>query len=204
MVSRLIFSSITTCSRLPLGMDCIGKQTALWMICIRLAFNQIDNHTTISYMYVRGLFQVQVTITKYQQAKRALEADHMWSIVERMQELRMPPNAQTFSLILERPLMGGNLEIAVQYLGEMKARGIVPELQTAQNIIILAANLGHSRLALDIASAFEDESVRRLDNEVWLNCLISSAENLFVRLSNNSHTCQFNPLFIHSRRKAYP
>jgi hypothetical protein len=132
---------------------------------------------------------VQVTTTKYQQAKRALEADHMWSILDRMQELRMPPNAQTFSLILERPLIGGNLELAVQYLGLMNTLGIVPELQTAQNIIILATTLGYPRLALDIASTFEDNSVRRLDNEVWVNCLISSAENLFVRLFNNSHPC---------------
>jgi hypothetical protein len=132
---------------------------------------------------------VQVTTTKYQQAKRALEADHMWSILDRMQELRMPPNAQTFSLILERPLIGGNLELAVQYLGLMNTLGIVPELQTAQNIIILATTLGYPRLALDIASTFEDNSVRRLDNEVWVNCLISSAENLFVRLFNNSHAC---------------
>ena len=128
----------------------------------------------------------------------------MWSILERMQELRMPPNAQTFSLILERPLMGKNLEVAVQYLGEMNRRGIVPELQTAQNIIILATTLGHSRLALDIAKAFEEASVRRLDHEVWVNCLISSAENLFVRLSDNNHACQFNTLFIYSRRKACP
>lgn len=132
---------------------------------------------------------MQVTTTKYQQAKRALEADHMWSILDRMQELRMPPNAQTFSLILERPLIGGNLELAVQYLGLMNTLGIVPELQTAQNIIILATTLGYPRLALDIASTFEDNSVRRLDNEVWVNCLISSAENLFVRLFNNSHAC---------------
>jgi hypothetical protein len=113
----------------------------------------------------------------------------MWSILDRMQELRMPPNAQTFSLILERPLIGGNLELAVQYLGLMNTLGIVPELQTAQNIIILATTLGYPRLALDIASTFEDNSVRRLDNEVWVNCLISSAENLFVRLFNNSHAC---------------
>lgn len=110
----------------------------------------------------------------------------MWDILNRMEELNMPPNAQTFALILERPLLGENIELAVQYLGEMNARGIIPELPTVQGIIILATKLGHSRLALEIASTFEEESVRRLDNEVWVNCLISSAENLYVSPSSTT------------------
>jgi hypothetical protein len=108
----------------------------------------------------------------------------MWIILEQMRELNIPPNAQTFALILEKPLLGENLEMAIQYFSEMSARGIVPELQTAQAVIILAAKLGHAKLALEIASTFEDQSVRRLDNEVWLNCLISSAEALYVSTSS--------------------
>jgi len=80
----------------------------------------------------------------------------MWIILEQMRELNIPPNAQTFALILEKPLLGQNLEMAIQYFSEMSARGIVPELQTAQAVVILAAKLGHARLALEIASAFED------------------------------------------------
>jgi hypothetical protein len=107
----------------------------------------------------------------------------MWSVLERMQELNMPPNAQTFSLILERPLLGENIEMAIQYMGKMNAHDIRPELQTAQDIIILAAKLGHARLALEMANKFEAESVRRLDNSVWVNCLISAAENLYVSVT---------------------
>jgi hypothetical protein len=97
-----------------------------------------------------------------------------------MEELNIPPNAQTFSLIMERPLTGKNLEMAVQYMGEMYERGINPELQTAQGVITLAADFGYPRLALELANTFEEQSVRRLDHEVWLNCLLSAAENLYV------------------------
>jgi hypothetical protein len=109
----------------------------------------------------------------------------MWGILSRMEAVNISPNAQTFTLILERPLLKKNLEMAVQYMGEMNTRRIVPELPTAQAIIILAAKLGHPRLALEIASTFEEDSVRRLDGEVWVNCLISAAENLFVSVSSS-------------------
>lgn len=104
----------------------------------------------------------------------------MWKILEEMNEIGLTPNAQTFTQIMERPLLGENVEMAVQYMGEMLARGIVPELQTAQRAIILATSFGHAKLALDMANKFEEHSVRRLDNEVWVNCLIVSAENLYV------------------------
>lgn len=100
-----------------------------------------------------------------------------------MNELNIPPNAQTFSLIMERPLRAEHLEMVVQYMGEMVTRGIVPELQTAKAAIILATKLGHPRLAIEMANHFEEASVRRLDNEVWLNCLIASAEDLYVSSS---------------------
>lgn len=119
-----------------------------------------------------------------QQSKRYLETDHMWYILSQMQDLKIPPNAQTLTLILEKPLMVGNLEEAVQFLGEMNLSGVVPELRPVQAIITLAAEFGHSRLALEIANMFEEASVRRLDNEVWVQCLISAAENLYVSPSS--------------------
>lgn len=107
----------------------------------------------------------------------------MWEIVERMIELNITPNAQTFTLIMDRFIRAENLEMVVQYMGEMVNLGLVPELQTAHNIVILAAKLGHPRLAIEMANHFEDSSIRRLDNEVWLNCLIGSAEDLYVSVS---------------------
>ena|SRR5882762_8473272 len=120
----------------------------------------------------------------------------MWHILERMREHNIHPNALTFSLILERPILDKNLELAIQHMSEMNARGIIIELQTAEAIITLAAELGHPRLALDVASSFEEVSVRRLDSEVWLKCLISSAENLYVRLINNGNIWQFTHYFF--------
>jgi hypothetical protein len=118
-----------------------------------------------------------------------------------MNELNMTPNAQTFSLILARPLRAKNLEMVVQYIGEMVTRGIVPELKTATAAIMLAANLGHPRLAIEMANYFDETSVRRLDSEVWLNCLITSAEDLYVSVSSSTAD-GFALLKIYPRRKA--
>lgn len=105
----------------------------------------------------------------------------MWSIIRRMEAARLTLDAQTFSLILERPLAAGNLEMAVQGIGQMIDRHIVPELSIAQGTIHLACKLGYPKLAMELAETFENLSVRRLDTEVWVNLLISSAENLYVR-----------------------
>ena len=110
----------------------------------------------------------------------------MWETVERMKQLNFIPNAQTFSLIMERPLRSENLEMVVQYMGEMVALGLVPELQTAHDAIILASKRGHPRLAIEMANYFEDSSVRRLDNKVWLNLLIVSSEDLYVSISSTT------------------
>lgn len=104
-------------------------------------------------------------------------------MLAKMEDLGIIPNAQTFTLILERPLQAGNLEMAIQYMGEMATRDIVPELSVAQTTIQLACKMGYPKLALELAETFETTSVRRLDTEVWVNCLISSAENLYVSLT---------------------
>lgn len=99
-----------------------------------------------------------------------------------MKSLDIHPDSKTYALILERPLVNENVEMVVQYLGEMMLRRITPELDTAERAIIITTKYCLPKLALELAHAFEYESVRRLDSEVWLNCLICSAENLYVRL----------------------
>ena len=106
----------------------------------------------------------------------------MWTTIEEMKTLGIHPDSKTYAQILERPLVNENFEMVVQYLTEMMQRGITPELDTAQRAIIIATKYHLPKLALELAHAFEYDSVRRLDSEVWLNCLICSAENLYVRL----------------------
>jgi pentatricopeptide repeat protein len=106
----------------------------------------------------------------------------MWQVVDKMTELGIHPNAHTYSLLISRYVSNENFEMALQLLFEMSARGLVPDLKTAQSVITLATRFNSPRLALDLAMSFEDGSVRSLGPQVWMNCLISSAEELFVRV----------------------
>jgi pentatricopeptide repeat protein len=105
----------------------------------------------------------------------------MWYILDKMSESRIEPSAATFALIIERTRRLSNLELTLQIYAEMQTRGFPPDLDTARGVIMMAASKGHPRLALDLAAQFEESSVRRLDAEVWMNCLASSAESLYVR-----------------------
>ena len=99
-----------------------------------------------------------------------------------MNEMNIAPNSTTFSYIIDRFTYDGNLEVALQYLYAMKARNLVPELHAAEAVITLAAHIGYSRLAIDLATWFEDTSIRRLGQAAWISCLRSSADSLYVSL----------------------
>lgn len=97
-----------------------------------------------------------------------------------MNELGVSPNSTTYTLIIQRYVADQNLELAVQYLYAMKARHLLPDLKAIQAVIILAAKLGYTRLALDLAVWFESQSARRIEHTTWMKCLISAAEALYV------------------------
>jgi len=103
----------------------------------------------------------------------------VWRILHLMAEYDVPPNQRTFDLIFERVVAARNIELALQLLSEMSTLGLSPSLRSAQSIIISACDIGFPRLALDLAHSFEHGSARRLDNHVWMACLVSSAENLY-------------------------
>ena len=110
----------------------------------------------------------------------------MWSVLDKMSEMKISPDASTFSIIISRYVVAGNLEVALQYLFDMNGRGILCELKTIQDIIILTARSGLPRLALDLASSFENSSVRKIDADVWMHCLIYSAHALYVSINLRS------------------
>lgn len=115
----------------------------------------------------------------------------MYTTLEDMKALGIHSDSKTYALVLERPLQNENVEMIVQGMAEMLSLGITPELDTAQRAIIIATRYGLPKLALELAHAFEFDSVRRLDSQVWLSCLICSAENLYVcprtHLSSSPH-----------------
>jgi hypothetical protein len=106
-------------------------------------------------------------------------------MMEKMYEKNIEPNAVTFGLVLQIFLNHENpdhvnLELVLRYYAEMLSRKFVPDVDTAQRVIIFAASRGYPRLALDFAATFEESSVRRLEGAVWINCLRSSAEALYA------------------------
>lgn len=104
-----------------------------------------------------------------------------WRILDMMATYDISPNQTTYEIVILRLLESQNLELSLQYLAEMNKNGLTPSLKTVQGIIRTACALGYPRLALELADAFESTSVRRIENEVWLDCLGSAAEHLYVR-----------------------
>jgi len=86
----------------------------------------------------------------------------------------------TYALLIRRYLNDSNLEMAFKLLVEMEGRSLTPTLETAEGVITLAAGRRMPRLALELAENFEASSVRRLGMHVWVTCLLSSSECLYV------------------------
>ncbi|GLB37111.1 putative pentatricopeptide repeat domain containing protein [Lyophyllum shimeji] len=107
-------------------------------------------------------------------------SQNVWQVIKKMDELGVAPNAATYTFIIRRFVDSGNLELAVQYFHDMKGRQIVPQVNAAQSLIAFAAQSGYPRLAIDLATWFEGASIRRLDHTVWVKCLVSSAEGLYM------------------------
>jgi pentatricopeptide repeat protein len=91
-------------------------------------------------------------------------------------------NAQTLAPIISRHVDENNLEMAVRQLFSASMQDLVPDHQTMQPVIILAARNNFARLALDLVDWFEGMSNRRLGESVWVNCLIAAAETAYVSL----------------------
>ncbi|KAJ7647386.1 hypothetical protein FB45DRAFT_733113 [Roridomyces roridus] len=100
-------------------------------------------------------------------------------IMRRMEELGVPPNQTTYTLLITRFADDKNLEMALQYLHAMKNHNLVPEVAAGQAVILLAANEGYPKLALDLVTFFEEKTVRKVEDSIWLACLYSSAQALY-------------------------
>lgn len=99
-----------------------------------------------------------------------------------MEERNIVPNSTTYNLIISYFLEGENLPVALRRLAEMSDNGLLPSMQVAQRLTETAAELGHARLAIDLADAYEESAVRRLDNQTWVKLLVASGEALYVRI----------------------
>jgi pentatricopeptide repeat protein len=107
----------------------------------------------------------------------------------------------TYALLIRRYLADSNLEMAFKLLVEMEGRGLTPTLETAEGVIILAGRRRMPRLALELAENFEASSVRRLGMHVWVSCLLSASESLYVSAISN---CPRHALMYYSERRRAP
>ncbi|KAI0645578.1 hypothetical protein C8Q79DRAFT_965250 [Trametes meyenii] len=110
----------------------------------------------------------------------SMELHDIPDILKTMERWSIRPNEITYEIIITRFTEAQRLELALEYLAKLAPAGLSPTLITASAIITTAASLGFSRLALDLAAAFEQTSVRRLDGEVWVDVLVSCAESLYA------------------------
>jgi len=106
----------------------------------------------------------------------------MWSALQQMQEFGVKPSPSIYTAIIEAFVDQGNIEMALHYLFSMRNQDILPELSAVHDVVVLAANCGYSRLAIELASFYEKSSSRSLDDTVWMTCLASSAQNRYVCL----------------------
>jgi len=114
------------------------------------------------------------------QAVRRAPHEVTWSVLRMMKDDGMEHTEGTYALLIQRHLDDSNLEMAFKLLVEMEGRRLTPPLRTAEGMIILAAQRRMPRLALELAENFEASSVRRLGMHVWVSCLLSSSECLYV------------------------
>ncbi|KAH9948686.1 hypothetical protein B0H21DRAFT_732616 [Amylocystis lapponica] len=158
-----------------------GRMRNLFVLCRKMKAEGVaPDLTTYSYvlraahaafedMLALGLYPNRNLFHYLLHSVRHLDSSHMWDILESMQGFDISPNEITYEVIVTRFADAGHLELALRFLSELGERGLSPTLKTAQSIILAAGRL----------EAFEQTSVRRLDSEVWVECLVSSSEALY-------------------------
>lgn len=112
----------------------------------------------------------------------------MWEILELMDKHDVPWDQKTYEHIVLYYAQHGPMELLLRYLAEMGQKQISPTLKTMEVTIGKACKLHLPQLALDLAEAFEDSSVRRLDVQVWVDVLAACATNLWVSALLSSAT----------------
>ncbi|KAF5386004.1 hypothetical protein D9615_002506 [Tricholomella constricta] len=140
----------------------------------------LDAWAILDDMMAVGVMPDVAVFNALLKAQHRCNSQYIWKVVDKMNELGVVPNADIFSFIIRRYLEGGNMELAIQYFCAMKSHQIIPKVQVAQSLIAFTAQSGYPRLALDLATWFEQASIRRLDHTVWVRCLIASAEHLYM------------------------
>ncbi|TFK87666.1 hypothetical protein K466DRAFT_599273 [Polyporus arcularius HHB13444] len=131
-------------------------------------------------MLAMGIHPDRQTFHHLMQALDPSDIPTLLNYVKLMEEWSIRPNETTYEIIITRFAQNNRLETALQFLSKIAPSGLSTTLQTASAVVRCAADLGFPRLALDLADAFESTSVRRLESEVWVDVLVSCAEQFYA------------------------
>ncbi|KAH9935671.1 uncharacterized protein B0H18DRAFT_976775 [Fomitopsis serialis] len=138
-----------------------------------------EAQATFDDMLAVGIQPTLQIFHKMLHANRYQPSSALLKLVKTMQDRGIKPNEATYEILILRYLSAQQLELALQSLAQMNAAGLSPTLRTAQAVIKTAAALSLPRLALDLADSFEESSIRRLEADVWVDCLLTCAESLW-------------------------
>ncbi|RPD57625.1 hypothetical protein L226DRAFT_503590 [Lentinus tigrinus ALCF2SS1-7] len=151
----------------------------LMQACAQLNL-QLEARAVYDDMLAMGIQPDRHTFHQLMQALGSSEVPALLSYIKLMEEWSIRPNETTYEIIITRLVENQRLENALQYLSKLAPAGLSPTLRTAAAVVQCAADLGFPRLALDLADAFESTSIRRLESEVWVDVLVSCAEQLYA------------------------
>ncbi|KAI6157784.1 hypothetical protein BKA82DRAFT_4061395 [Pisolithus tinctorius] len=150
------------------------------LACIAEEGLPLEAWAVIDDMIAVGILPDRQSYHHVLHASRWSPLEATWETLEKMVDRGVPPNEQTYALIIKRITTTEGVELALQFMHEMAKRGFTSDLTATQDVIKLAAHLNFPRLAIDIAQNFEAHSVRRIDSEAWISCLVSSAELFYA------------------------
>ena len=88
-----------------------------------------------------------------------------------------------YNFIARAAIASDNLEQVVLVVHEMFERAMTPNPDLVKHVVRMLCEWGCPRLALQIAEKVESGSRdgQRVDTAIWVQILIASAENQFVR-----------------------
>jgi pentatricopeptide repeat protein len=98
-------------------------------------------------------------------------------------ENALTPDCKVYDQLIFRYFHDGQLEMCLRILSEMAKRGVIPQVSSVRMTVKLACNLGFAKLATDISRDFERQGVRKLETEIWVDCLTACADEYAVWLN---------------------
>ncbi|KAH6914138.1 hypothetical protein BKA70DRAFT_1260528 [Coprinopsis sp. MPI-PUGE-AT-0042] len=120
-------------------------------------------------------------------AFRLNRSHYVWKALSEAGPNRSNRERQTHGELISRAVSNGNLEMALQYLHDIRNRDLPVNARTVTDLISLAAGRDEPKLAIEIASWYEARYPDvKLPKRVWINCLVASE---FSRYGEGISTC---------------